>query len=109
MRDWYLGGQRLSFHLIPPLLARIKEVDPHAIVDWDTWDSTMIFHKEFLCLSATRKALEFCQHVLALDACHTKNQKYPVQLFIALVLDGNMEIVILCFGLVPMENTRLGF
>lgn len=44
--------------------------------------------------------------MLALDACHTKNQKYPMQLFIALVLDGNMKIVILCFGLAPMENTE---
>lgn len=81
-------------------------MDPHPIVDWDTSELTTILHMAFLCLSATWKAIEFCQPVLALDACHTKNQKYPVQLFIASVLDGNMEIVILCFGLAPMENTE---
>lgn len=105
-RDWYLGGQWLSFHLIPPLLAQNKEVDPHALVDWDTSEWTTIFHRAFLCLSANCKCLKFCQPLLCLDTCHTKNRKYPVQLFIASVLDDNMEIVILCFGLAPVENTE---
>lgn len=33
VRDWYLGGHHQSFHLIPTLLDRIKEVDPGAVVD----------------------------------------------------------------------------
>lgn len=36
VRDWYLEGQRKSFHMIPALMERIAEVDPDAIVDWFT-------------------------------------------------------------------------
>lgn len=81
-------------------------MDLHAIVDWDSSDGTTIFQRAFLCPSTTYKVLEFCQPMIGLDVCHTKNQKYPVQLFIAFVLHGNMEILILCFALAPMENTK---
>lgn len=106
IRDWYMGGQRFNFHLIPPLLKRIKEVDPQVVVDWDTSEGTIVFHRAFLRPSTTRKALQYCQPVVALDACHTKNIKYPMQLFLASVLDGNMEVLILCFVLAPIENTN---
>lgn len=106
IHDWYMGGQRFNFHLIPPLLKRIKEVDLDAIVDWDTWEGTTVFHRAFLCPSATRKAIQYCQPVVTLDACHTKNRKYPMQLFLASVLDGNMEVLILYFALAPVENTN---
>lgn len=102
--DWYLKGQRLNFHLIPLLLAKIKDVNLHAIVDQNTWEGTTIFHWAFLYPSTTHKSLEFFQPVLALDVCHTENRKYLVQLFIAPLLDDNMEIVILCFGLALVEN-----
>lgn len=105
IRDWYLGGQRFSFHLIPPLLKRIVEVDPEAVVDWDTWEGTTIFHRAFIYPSATHLALQFYQPLIALDAYHTKNRKYPLQLFLASILDGNMEVLILCYALAPIENT----
>lgn len=64
-----------------------------------------MFHRAFVCPSATRLALQYCQPVVALDVCHTKNRKYPMQPFLTSVLDGNMEVLILCFALAPVENT----
>lgn len=63
--DWYLGGQCHSFHLIPPLLERIQEVDPGAIIDWDTWEGTTVFNRDFICHSATRKALSHWQTLVS--------------------------------------------
>ncbi|KAL3679589.1 hypothetical protein R1sor_022545 [Riccia sorocarpa] len=42
--------------------------------------------------------------MVALDACFTKNKKYPTQLFFAMVHDGNSQIVPLAYALAPVEN-----
>lgn len=57
VRDWYLGGQRKSFHMISALLERIKEVDLDAIVDWSNHEDSNVFKRAFICPSATRSAL----------------------------------------------------
>lgn len=88
VRDWYLGGQCFSFHLIPSLLERIQEVDPDAITDWCSYEGTTVFQRAFICPSANRDALKYCQPVVCLDAAHTKNWKFPMQLFLATALDG---------------------
>ncbi|CAM6105441.1 unnamed protein product [Calypogeia fissa] len=104
VRDWYLGGQRLSFHRIPALLERISQVDPNAIVDWSSIGEGNTFKRAFICPSATRSALRFCQPMVSLDACHTKKKKFPTQLFLATCLDGNGKVVILCWAVAPVEN-----
>lgn len=96
VRDWYLGGQRQSYHRIPALLERIVEVDPQAVVDWSAVGPGNTFQRAFICPSATRQCLQFCQQMVALDACHTKNRKYPTQLFLATCLDGEGRVLILC-------------
>ncbi|CAM6114845.1 unnamed protein product [Calypogeia fissa] len=48
--------------------------------------------------------LQFCQPLVALDACHTKNRKYPTQVFLATAIDGNSNIVILCYAVAPTET-----
>lgn len=106
VRDWYLGDQHESFHKIPTLLDRIKEVDTECVVDWAAGDETRVFKRAFICPSATRDALRYTQSVICLDACHTKNKKYPSQLFVAIVLDGEMQVYILCYALAPVENTN---
>ncbi|CAM6111134.1 unnamed protein product [Calypogeia fissa] len=55
--DWYLGGQRASFHKIPALLARLKQVDPDSVVDWAIEDHSNVFKRAFVCPSATRNML----------------------------------------------------
>lgn len=104
VRDWYLGGQRASFHQIPSLLDRLKEVDPDCVVNWSNQDETCIFNRAFICPSATRAALQHSQPFVCLDACHTKNWKYPCQVFIATILDGYMRGEILCYAIAPVEN-----
>lgn len=104
VKDWYLGGQRASFHKIPALLEKLKEVDPNCVTDWSTMDDGRTFKRAFVCPSATRNALQYCQPVLCLDACHTKNRKYPTQLFLATLLDGSAKIVILAWAIAPSET-----
>lgn len=105
VRDWYLGGQRKSFHIIPSLMDRIKEGDPDSVLDWSNHEDSRIFNRAFICPNATRSALRFNQPLVCVDACHTKNRKYPTQLFVATVLDGFMHGVIMCYALAPVENT----
>lgn len=90
VQDWYLGGQRKSFHMILALLDRMKFVDLGCIVDWSTHEDNKIFQRTFVCPSATKKSLHHCQLVIFVDVYHTKNKRYPYQLFIVTVLDGNM-------------------
>lgn len=73
VRDWYLGGHRKSFHMIPSLMARIQEVDPSAIVDSSNQDGTQNFNKAFICPFVTRSALNYSQPLVCLYVCHTKN------------------------------------
>ncbi|KAL3679641.1 hypothetical protein R1sor_022597 [Riccia sorocarpa] len=42
--------------------------------------------------------------MVALDACHTKNKKYPTLLFLATIVDGNNQILVLAYGIAPVEN-----
>ncbi|CAM6127471.1 unnamed protein product [Calypogeia fissa] len=104
VKDWYLGGQQASFHKIPASLARLKEVDPDNVVDWATEDHSNVFKRAFFCPSATCNMLQFCQPLVALDACHTQNKKYPTQVFLATALGGNSNIVILCYAVAPTET-----
>ncbi|KAL3699588.1 hypothetical protein R1sor_017610 [Riccia sorocarpa] len=42
--------------------------------------------------------------MVALDACHTKNKKYPTLLFLATIVDGNNQILVLAYGIAPVED-----
>jgi hypothetical protein len=104
VKDLYLGGQRKNFHMIPSLLDRIKYKDIDSITGWSTRENSSIFEREFICPLATRKALSYLQPQVSLDACHTKNRKFPCQLFLATALDGNSKVFIFCFAIAPVEN-----
>lgn len=91
--------------MIPSLLLQIQEVDLDIVVDWDTHADNRVFKRAFICLGATRHAFQYTQPLVCLDACHTKNQKYPIQLFVATMLDGSMKGYTLWYVVAPMENT----
>ncbi|KAL3694466.1 hypothetical protein R1sor_008117 [Riccia sorocarpa] len=42
--------------------------------------------------------------MVALDACHTKNRKYPILLFLATIVDGNNQILVLAYGIAHVED-----
>ncbi|KAL3693716.1 hypothetical protein R1sor_007367 [Riccia sorocarpa] len=42
--------------------------------------------------------------MIAMDACHTKNKKYPTLLFLATAVDGNNNILVLAYGIAPVED-----
>ncbi|KAL3686239.1 hypothetical protein R1sor_004261 [Riccia sorocarpa] len=89
---------------IPALCERIQDADPGGLIDWDTFENSCTFRRAFICPSATRGILRYCEKVVALDACFTKNKKYPTQLFLASVMDGNSQVVPLAYAVVPVEN-----
>ncbi|KAL3681590.1 hypothetical protein R1sor_024546 [Riccia sorocarpa] len=103
-QDIISGCQQQSFSQIPSLCARISEVDPSAVVDWDRYDGTCVFMRAFVSPSACRNVLRYCQKFVALDACFTKNKKYPTQLFIATTVNGNSQVVPLAYAVAPTEN-----
>lgn len=83
----------------------LKEVDPKCTVDWSNHEDINVFHRAFIAPSATWHALHYYPLVVALDACYTKNRKFPCQLFLATVLDGNMQGLILGYAIALVENT----
>ncbi|KAL3698659.1 hypothetical protein R1sor_012735 [Riccia sorocarpa] len=103
-QDIISGCQQQSFSHIPSLCAQISEVDPSAVVDWHRFDGTCVFMRAFVSPSACRNVLRYCQKYVALDACFTKNKKYPTQLFIATTVDGNSHVVPLAYAVAPTEN-----
>ncbi|KAL3699915.1 hypothetical protein R1sor_017937 [Riccia sorocarpa] len=104
VRDKLRGSVESSFHYIPSFCRKVQQLDPGCVVEWSTWDdATQLFRQAFISPSASRNVLSFTQKVIALDACHTKNHKYPAQLFLAMVLDGNNQALILAFALAPEE------
>ncbi|KAL3696988.1 hypothetical protein R1sor_011064 [Riccia sorocarpa] len=105
-RNWIQGSNSASFHFIPGLADAIKSADPEAVVDWSVWNDSGIFSRMFVCPGATRGILGSCQRVVALDACHSKNRKFPCQIFLASVLDGNKEAIILCYAVAHTEDTE---
>lgn len=60
VHDWYLGGQRESFHMIPSLLEKLKEVDLGCVVHWNMMEDSQTFERAFICPSMTRDALKYC-------------------------------------------------
>ncbi|KAL3682825.1 hypothetical protein R1sor_000847 [Riccia sorocarpa] len=42
--------------------------------------------------------------MVALDVCHTKNKKYPTLLFLATIVDGNNQILVLAYGIALVED-----
>ncbi|KAL3698357.1 hypothetical protein R1sor_012433 [Riccia sorocarpa] len=103
-QDMIAGCQMESFAQIPALCERIQDADPSGLIDWDTFENSYTFRRAFICPSATRGILCYCEKVVALDACFTKNKKYPTQLFLASVIDGNSQVVPLAYAVAPVEN-----
>lgn len=104
VKDWHLGKQRKSFQQVPALCERLKKTDPECIVNCSAIVDSKTFKRTFICPSTSRHALKHCQPVVSVYARHTKNKKYPAQLFFATSRDRDSSVVALCFAVAPAEN-----
>ncbi|KAL3676026.1 hypothetical protein R1sor_025974 [Riccia sorocarpa] len=98
------GGDAKSFQSIPTVCARLKAVDPNGHVDWEPQPDSRAFRRMFVCPSASGRSFPFMRPHVGLDACHSKNQRYPSFIMLATCLDGNNNISILAYAIVDREN-----
>jgi len=61
------------------------------------------FYRCFIAPAATRLAFQHLRPFIAMDACHTMS-RYRLTLMIATMIDGNGQIVPMCWALVPKES-----
>ena len=61
------------------------------------------FYRCFVAPAATRLAFQHLRPLVAMDACHTMS-RYRLTLMIATMIDGNGQIIPMCWALVPKEN-----
>ncbi|CAI5473508.1 unnamed protein product [Closterium sp. Yama58-4] len=95
------GDWHDSFRLFPTLAKRFKTIDPHSSVKILTYNGH--FHRMFVSPSASRVALQHCRPVVGLDGTFLLSAQ-RASLLIAVVLDGNQEIILLAWSLVESEN-----
>jgi hypothetical protein len=86
------------------LLDHITQEDPNFVVDWVTYPNNKVFQQAFIFPSATQYALQYLQLQVSLHACQTKNRRFLSQLFMAIVIDGNSKVYILCYGIALGKN-----
>ncbi|KAL3695976.1 hypothetical protein R1sor_010052 [Riccia sorocarpa] len=96
------GGDATTFQCIPSLCARLKDVEPSTYVEWEPHAESRAFRRIFVCPSACGKSFPFMRPHVGLDACHSKNQKYPTFIMLVACMDGNNTLI--AFGMVDKEN-----
>ncbi|KAL3698338.1 hypothetical protein R1sor_012414 [Riccia sorocarpa] len=98
------GGDAKSFQSIPIVCARLKAMDPNGHVDWEPQPDNRAFRSMFVCPSASGRSFPYMRPHVGLDACHSKNQRYPSFIMLATCLDGNNNISIIAYAIVDREN-----
>ncbi|KAL3692819.1 hypothetical protein R1sor_006470 [Riccia sorocarpa] len=94
------GGDAKSFQSIHALCARLKAVDPSGHVEWEPQPDGRAFRRMFVCPSASGKSFPYMRPHVGLDACHSKNQRYPSFIMLATCMDGNNNISIIAYAIV---------
>ncbi|KAL3702209.1 hypothetical protein R1sor_020231 [Riccia sorocarpa] len=97
------GGDAKSFQSIPTVCARLKAVDPNGHVDWEPQPDSRAFRRMFVCPSASGRSFPYMRPHVGLDACHSKNQRYPSFIMLAICMDGNNNISIIAYAIVDRE------
>ncbi|KAL3680149.1 hypothetical protein R1sor_023105 [Riccia sorocarpa] len=100
----HMGGcDAKSFQSISAVCARLKAVDPNGHVDWEPQPDSRAFRRMFVCPSASGRSFPYMRPHVGLDACHSKNQRYPSFIMLATCLDGNNNISIIAYAIVDRE------
>ncbi|KAL3695186.1 hypothetical protein R1sor_009262 [Riccia sorocarpa] len=101
----HIGGcDAKSFQSIPVVCARLKAVHPNGHVEWEPQPDSRAFRRMFVCPSASGRSFPYMRPHVGLDACHSKNQRYPSFIMLATCMDGNNNISILAYAIVDREN-----
>ena len=101
------GAEEDAFPLFPALLARIEELNkkqdmPHHVA-YKQNSNTNAFKAFAVAPGPNRRAFSCLRNFVALDGAHMRG-RYPMTLLVATALNGNNNIVLLAFALVPIEN-----
>ncbi|KAL3687252.1 hypothetical protein R1sor_013561 [Riccia sorocarpa] len=102
--DHIQGSESSSFQCIPAFCETLKVLDPGAYAEWETYPSTRHFWRIFVCPTALGRAFPHLRPHIGLDACHSKNHKFPGQVLLATAMDGNNHVNYLAYAVVDKEN-----
>ncbi|KAL3701284.1 hypothetical protein R1sor_019306 [Riccia sorocarpa] len=90
------GSESSSFQCIPAFCDALKA--------WEVYPGTKQFWRIFVCPSALGRAFPHLRPHIGLNACHSKNHKYPTQVLLATAMDGNNHVNYLAYAIVDREN-----
>ncbi|KAL3689537.1 hypothetical protein R1sor_015846 [Riccia sorocarpa] len=102
--DHIHGSESSSFQCIPASCDALKASDQGAYAEWEGYPGTKQFWRIFVCPSAMGRAFPHMRPHIGLDACHSKNHKYPTQILLATAMDGNNHVNYLAYAIVDREN-----
>ncbi|KAL3689240.1 hypothetical protein R1sor_015549 [Riccia sorocarpa] len=98
------GGDAKSFQSIPAVCARLKDIDPNGHVDWEPQPDSRAFKRMFVCPPAFGRSFLYMRPHVGLDACHSKNRRYPSFIMLATCMDGNNNTSIIAYAIVDRKN-----
>lgn len=90
-----------SFGMIQPYFEKLKELMPGTVAVVDEEEGK--YYRAFLCLKPCQESFQHMLPLISFDACHIRN-RYNGVILSATVLDGSMQIFLLAFATVPVEN-----
>jgi hypothetical protein len=103
LREEFDGKEEHDFAKMEDLRDRIKAQDISSCTKLVIDQITNRFSCLFICPTACRNAWQSMRPFLAVDACHCIS-RYKQTLFIAVGVDGNNQILPLCWGIAQGEN-----
>ena len=96
-------GQLLHDQAAQDYQSNYFELDQEKFGLQEDQPETHRFYRCFVAPAATRLAFQHLRPFIAIDACHTMS-RYRLTLMIVAMLDGNGQIVPMCWALVPKES-----
>jgi len=97
-----LDDETEFFKKIPSFLEHLSQADPQAY--WQLETQNHQFFCLFIAPGPTQEAFRWCRSFLALDGTFWKT-RWDLTLLLAVIMDGDNQILPLAWGIVPSEST----
>jgi hypothetical protein len=110
MQKWYITRkkrdkvERDSFLLVPEYAQRVWETDPETSTQIEINKSTKRCEGIFVAPGAVRRMWRGLRQLYVLDGAPTTGSKYGMTLLVLVGLDGDGNLLPLCWAVVPTEN-----